>query len=103
MVSALNDNKDRIEEICRRFGVKRLFVFGSATRKSLLKEIGDLDFVVEFGDVQPGKYADSYFGLMEGLERLFDIDVDLIEAETIDNPYLKKAIEESKVPLYDFS
>ena len=101
MVSALIEKKDRITELCRRFNVTQLFLFGSATHKSVLVEVGDLDFIVEFGDVQPGKFADSYFGLLEGLERLFNIDIDLVEAETIENPYLKKAVEESKVSLYD--
>jgi hypothetical protein len=101
MVSVLKDNNNRIAELCRQFGVKRLALFGSATTKEVMADVGDLDFLVEFGDVQPGKYADCYFGLIEGLERLFNIEVDLVEEDTVDNPYLKVSIEKSKVAIYE--
>ncbi len=31
MVALIEDKRDAIEELCRRFGVVRLYLFGSAT------------------------------------------------------------------------
>jgi hypothetical protein len=45
--------------------------------------------------------SDSYFGLMEDLQRLFERPVDLIESGAIRNPYLRQAIIASQVILYE--
>ena len=48
----------------------------------------------------PAEYAQNYFLLIERLEELFHAPIDLVEAEVIDNPYFKEAVEESKASLY---
>jgi len=58
------------------------------------------DFLVEFLPLQPGEYADSYFGLLEGLEKLFGRDVDLAMTSAVKNPYFLENIESSRVPVY---
>ena len=60
----------------------------------------DLDFLVEFQPLKPGTYADAYFGLKEGLERLFQRPIDLVIESAIKNPYFLKKVEQTKHGLY---
>jgi predicted nucleotidyltransferase len=41
---------EQLAELCQRFHVKRLEIFGSAATGAFLRESSDLDFVVDFGD-----------------------------------------------------
>src|SRR5438128_11861590 len=70
----------------RRYGVRRLGLFGSHAR-GVASDDSDLDFVVEFDT----KSLDAYMDLKEFLERLFGRDVDLVLAEAV-KPRLRDAI-----------
>jgi uncharacterized protein len=76
MHSSIRAHATELSTLCRRHGVRRLELFGSAA--SDCEAIGDLDFLVEFEGLDPEKYADAYFGLPDELERLFGRSVDLI-------------------------
>ena len=65
-------------EDLRRFGAKRLALFGSAGRGEAEKA-GDLDFLVELEN----KTFDAYMGLKFFLEDLFECEVDLVLADAI--------------------
>ena len=86
--------------LCERFRVKRLELFGSATRADFDVETSDVDFLVEFLPLQPGEYADAYFGLLEGLQDLFDRRVDLLMPGAVKNPYFLEAINKTRRVLY---
>ncbi len=103
MVREIEHQKAAVATLCQELGVERLFVFGSAARRSRLADVGDLDFLVRFKPMPPVQYAHSYFRLAERLEALFRTPVDLVEMEAVDNPYFKEAVDESKVPLYELS
>lgn len=69
-MSALTDRQSAlIADLCRRYRVARLELFGSATRKDFDPECSDYDFLVEFLPLEPGKNFDTYFGLLEGWRR----------------------------------
>lgn len=89
-----------LEALCRHYEVRRLELFGSAATGQNRSEESDLDFLVEFGPLPPGKYADAYFGLLESLETLFGRPVDLVVASAIRNPYFREAVERTKTLLY---
>jgi predicted nucleotidyltransferase len=100
MIRELDQHRSEVETICRRFGVRRLDLFGSGVAHRALPESSDLDFVVEFAPpIGPG-YADRYFGLKEALEALFRKPVDLVVASAIRNPYFREAVEKTKAPVY---
>ena len=92
--------KADIEQLCRDFRVRRLELFGSAAAGKDRPGESDLDFLVEFEPLPPGRYADAYFGLLEALQRLFDRPVDLVVASAIKNPYFREAVEQTKTLLY---
>ncbi len=73
-------------EQLRKFGVRRLQLFGSAVRNELRTD-SDLDFVVELAD----DTLDSYMGVKYYLEDLFGCGVDLVLADTI-KPLLRERI-----------
>jgi uncharacterized protein len=100
MVSAVGSKQDRLEALCRRFGVKRLELFGSASDGRFDSESSDLDFLVVFDPSVTGSRADRYFGLLETLESLFSRPVDLVELEAIRNPYFRESVERSRTLLY---
>jgi hypothetical protein len=100
MIRELSQHRREIEELCRRLAVRRLELFGSAAVGAELSGESDLDFLVEFGPLPPGKYADSYFALLEGLEKLFGRPVDLVANSAIKNPYFRQSIQETKALLY---
>lgn len=101
MIADIASHREELRELCRRFQVRRLDVFGSAARAADFDPAkSDLDFLVEFEPLQPGAYVDAFFGLKEGLEALFARSVDLVTAASIRNPYFREGIERSKAPLY---
>lgn len=91
---------DKVEALCRRYGVQRLDLFGSASVQDDLPEDSDLDFVVEFQPDALVAYADAYFGLLEALEHLFGRRVDLVVDSAIRNPYFREAVDESRTRIY---
>jgi predicted nucleotidyltransferase len=86
--------------LSERFDVRRLELFGSAATGGFDKERSDLDFLVEFDVEDTAGFADRYFGLMEGLEKLFSCPVDLVVASAIKNPYFRESVERTKVLVY---
>jgi predicted nucleotidyltransferase len=93
-------HQPEIEALCRRFLVRRLELFGSAAAGTFQPGKSDLDFLVEFQALPPKTYADTYFGLLESLEQLFDAPVDLVVASAIKNPYFQQSIDQNKALLY---
>ena len=81
--------KENMEDI-KKFGVKRIGIFGSVVRDEA-GEKSDIDFVVEF---EKGKKDfDNFISLVFYLEKLFGRKVDLLTPESI-SPYIKKYIME---------
>ena len=101
MIPLIQDHTDDIAEICRRHHVKRLEVFGSAASGNFNPQNSDIDFLVDYHPFPgPGK-ADAYFGLLEDLQELFERPVDLVVDHAIENPYFRKSVDVSKVPVYE--
>jgi predicted nucleotidyltransferase len=93
-------NLPALQALCRRFGVRRLDLFGSAATGRFDPARSDLDFLVEFEPMLPGPYAKACRGLREGLEQLFGRSIDLLTESALVNPYLRRQIESEKRPLY---
>ncbi len=101
MISVVSEQAAELEKLCLRYSVLRLDLFGSAATSQYRSEESDLDFVVEFQPLPDGAYADTYFGLLEALERLFGKPVDLVVDSAIKNPYFRQSIEKTKRPVYE--
>ena len=90
---------NQIAEACRIYNIKSLYLVGSAARGEQTAS-SDLDFVVNFNDLNKPGIADRYFDFQTHLEDLFSVKVDLIEETAIRNPYFKKAIDRDKKLIY---
>lgn len=100
MLAEIVSRKTEIEDLCRRFGVRRLELFGSAANDAAAAGAGDLDFLVDLGEAAPVAYADAYFGLLESLEALFARPVDLVTEPSVSNRYFREGIDRSRRLLY---
>jgi uncharacterized protein len=94
------ENLKTIASICRQHGVRKLEVFGSASRGDFDQASSDIDFVVDFIDYGPG-VADRYFSFIEALEALFGRHVDLVFERKLTNPYFVRSINESRRVIYE--
>ena len=102
MISLVEQSKPAVAELCRRFRVRRLYLFGSAAAARFDPKASDLDFLVEISDRRPtATYADRYLGLAEALERLFGRRVDLVTEQSIRNPYLQREVEATRQLVYE--
>lgn len=101
MNAAIERCREELAELCRRYHVRRLLLFGSATGQEFDPERSDFDFVVDF-EAHPDLDAwKQYAGFAEDLEALLRRPVDLVEGHMIRNPYFREAVEESQVLLYE--
>ncbi len=92
LAEILERNLPALTELCRRFGVRRLDLFGSAATGHFDPARSDLDFLVEFETPPAGGFRGPYFGLLESLETLFGRKVDLLTIPGLKNPYLRRQI-----------
>jgi predicted nucleotidyltransferase len=100
MEASIAQRRSEVVDICRRFSVRRLELFGSAAGDRFDPQHSDVDFLVEFEPLGEGQHADAYFGLRESLEALFGRPVDVVMTRAIRNPYFLEAIEPTRTLLY---
>ena len=82
MHEIVSDRLFDIAETCRRFGVRRLSVFGSAARGvDFDVDRSDADLLVEFGT---WSVHDPYPGLKDELEQVLGRKVDLLDKGALD-------------------
>ena len=101
MHAAISDKKDELAELCRRYGVARLEVFGSAARGTDFDpRSSDADFLVEFRLDDGRATLRQYFDFAEALRHTLGRPVDLVESGAVRNPYLRAAIDKSRELVY---
>jgi len=83
------------KELKEKYKVKTIGIFGSYARGEQ-KETSDIDILVEFYEPIGLDIVD----LKEYLEKILNIEVDLIIKKSIQNPYLKKSVEEDLIYVY---
>lgn len=99
MVKFIENYKDQLNRLCKRYDIKTMYLFGSATNNDL-KDFSDIDLLISFKDIPFDKYTDNYFELHEELEKLFNRQVDLVTERSLSNPYFIESVEQSKQLLY---
>src|SRR5918998_6383210 len=101
MIAIVEDKRAEVADLCRRYGVERLDLFGSAAGDRFDPEGSDLDFVVSFERRDPPDLFRRYFGLEEDLEALFGREVDLVMEGALEKSRrFARNVEASRVPLY---
>jgi predicted nucleotidyltransferase len=100
MVSAVKEKIPALLALCSRRGVRRLSVFGSAARGDFDPRSSDIDVLVEFEPMTPAQHAEAYFGRLEEAEALFGRRVDLVEPQSLRNPYIRERVEATREVVY---
>jgi hypothetical protein len=103
MHPAVSSKRGPLADLCRRFHVKRLEVFGSAARRSDFDvERSDAVLLVEFED---GAEPDltGFLDLKEALEQVLGLQVDLIDRQSVKqsrNYLRRRRIIEEAQPIF---
>lgn len=94
-------NMSKILELCKRYKVKTLCVFGSILTPRF-NDSSDIDLLVRFRkeEIPLHDYADNFFDFQFALESLFNRKVDLVCEDAIRNPYFRKEVEAKKQLIY---
>ena len=100
MNSLIEKNRTSLTQLCEKYNVKRLEIFGSAATGEFDAESSDLDFLVEFNRTKEMNVADQYFGLLEDLQDLFGRDIDLVMTRAMKNPYFIESVNQTRRLIY---
>ncbi|MEQ8925584.1 MAG: nucleotidyltransferase domain-containing protein [Fulvivirga sp.] len=95
----IEKNFEELQAICKRHHVKKIELFGSVMSNNFNSK-SDIDFLVDFEEMDPGTYFDNYFELVDSLEKLFGRHVDILSEKSLTNPYFIKNISKSRTPIY---
>jgi predicted nucleotidyltransferase len=92
--------KKALAALCRKYGVRRLSLFGSAARGEM-KPGSDVDLMVEFDPASTTSLWD-YPAMQEDFSALFDRrKVELASPEILRNPFRRKTILADLKTLYE--
>ena len=97
IVEPIEVDERRLTELCRRYGVRELSLFGSAARGEA-RPNSDIDLLVEFlPEAQPGLL--DHAGLMLDLAALLGRKVDLVSKNAL-KPLIRDSILQDSRRLY---
>ncbi len=92
-IGHLNVQNDKLQEICERYGITKLSVFGSSIHDTAGPE-SDLDVLVEFlPDRTPGF---SFIDLEDELSALFHIKIDLHTPSSLSRYFRERVLQEAQ-------
>lgn len=89
-----------VSALCRRYGVRKLELFGSAATGAFDPQTSDLDFLVDLDPDGDESLFHRYFDLKEALEALFGRKVDLVMVGALENPYFIESVNKTRQTVY---
>ena len=102
MHAAIEEKRQALAALCRRFGVQRLDVFGSAARGTDFDaRRSDADFVVSFSHKENS--SSRFMDFKEAMEAVLGCPVDLVEREAVEasrNYIRRRSILAEAEPIY---
>lgn len=100
MTKIIEDNKEQLVALCKKYRVAELDVFGSAATGDFDPARSDIDFLVEFQKTVVRDRFDNFFNLLDELKQLFGRDIDLVEPGGMRNPYFIEMVNRTKRRFY---
>jgi uncharacterized protein len=85
MHALVESKRQELAELCRRFKVRQLELFGSAAGVHFNSATSDLDFLVEFDSDHDGQSARRNFGLLLSVANM--IDVKFADSDQLDRGF----------------
>ncbi len=96
----IESHRDLLGELCRRYAVHRLRLFGSAAAGEFDPERSDLDFLVEFDEPVGMNSFRQFFGFRRSLGELLARQVDLVAWSAVKNPYFRQQAASQAIDVY---
>ena len=100
MTTLLENHKEAIAELCRKYSVQRFFAFGSAIRDDFRPRESDVDLLVEFAPIGGHAKFHAYFEMLDELQRVLGTKVDLVMSGAVRNAIIAREIEKTKRIIY---
>ena len=101
MSAIVEEKKAAVGELCRRFGILRLELFGSACTPEFDPAGSDLDFLVEFPHGYDfGPWLSRLSELQSALTELFGRHVDLVMPGALRDPWFRREAEKTRTLVY---
>lgn len=99
----IEDNIAHIRELCRKYKVKKLYVFGSILTDRF-NEKSDVDFSALFDRNSISRehidWADLFFDFIHDLEKLLGRKVDMVFDDYIKNKTFQEELNTTKLLIY---
>jgi uncharacterized protein len=92
----------RITDLCRRYSVERMYLFGSVLTDAFDEEKSDVDVQAIFDErMEPLERGKTISSFWDALENLFHLKVDLLTKERVNNNLsLYAASFRRKLPIF---
>jgi predicted nucleotidyltransferase len=102
MNSIVTDKIPQLVELCKKYRVVRMYLFGSAARDDFDPETSDFDFLVSFDEgLDVLERGQNFLDLMLELDELFGHEVDLLTEKQLTKPRLIENINRDKQLIYE--
>jgi predicted nucleotidyltransferase len=98
-IQVLEVELNKVEQLCRKYNVRKLFVFGSVLTDRF-NEQSDVDLMVDFDKNEIDDYFLNWFDFKYSMENALGREVDLLDEKSVRNSYLKKSIDSTKTLIY---
>ena len=95
-VYTLNTIQKNSIPIARKYGVAKLYIFGSYAREEATGE-SDIDILIDKGDI---KNLLQYFSFVAALEDQFKVHVDVVTTTSSDKAFLER-IKKEAILIYE--
>jgi uncharacterized protein len=99
MLKLDDSQRQRLADVCRRYQVAELYVFGSLVTGEAGND-SDVDLLVRYSTDEVAGAFERYMQLKEELETLFARPVDLLTLKTFRNPVFQAAVDAQKTLVY---
>jgi uncharacterized protein len=100
MSMRIDEKREEIAETCQRYGIERLFIFGSALREDFRPGESDIDLLVEFGPIDISKKFHTFLEARAAFSKILQAEVDLVMSGAVKNKVIAGEIERTKKLLY---
>ena len=89
---AIDIDKDKLRDFCRKWKITEFALFGSATRPEEFREDSDVDVLVRFAPDSKQTF-DAWLEMRDELAAIFGREVDLVDRTAVESMrnYLRRA------------